>query len=132
MDISRPTHVNYVRKLKARLKWAYKVAKETRSRESERHKQYYDHKFHCMALAPSGMVLVRMKALGQDHKIKDKWEQNPYVVISQMGNQSVFKVQTRDAKDQEGIKILHQNILYPIQTVHNDEQDSTTGLSGSK
>ena len=97
IDISRPTHENYVKKLKARLKWAYKVAKDTSSRESERHKQYYDHKFHCMALAPSDMVLVRMKALGQDHKIADKWEQNPYVVISQMGNQSVFKVQPRDA-----------------------------------
>ena len=49
------------------------------------------------------------------------------VLVSQMGNQPVFKVQPRDAKDQEGIKILHQNMLYPIQTVQNDEQDSTTG-----
>ena len=57
-----------------------------------------------------------MKALGQDHKIEDKWEQNPYVVISQMGNQPLFKVQPRDAKDQEGFKILQQNMLYLIQT----------------
>ena len=85
-----------------------------------------------MVLALGDMVLVRVKALRQDHKIADKWEQNPYVVISQMGNQSVFKGQPRDAKDQEGIKILHQNMLYPIQTVQNDEQDSTTGLPESK
>ena len=37
------------------------------------------------------------------------------------------EVQHRDAKDQEGIKILHWNMLYPIETVKNDEQDSTTG-----
>ena len=37
-----------------------------------------------MALDSGDMVLVRMKALGQDHKIADKWEQNPYVVKSQM------------------------------------------------
>ena len=80
-----------------------------------------------MALAQGNMVLVRMKALGQDHKIADKWEQNPYVVISQMGNQSIFKVQLRNAKDQEGIKIPHQNMLYPFQTAQNDEQDSTAG-----
>ena len=60
-----------------------------------------------MALAPGDMVLVRAKALGQGHKITDKWEQKPYVVISQMDNQSVFKAKPRGAKDQEGIKILH-------------------------
>ena len=38
IDISGPTHENYVKKLKARLKWTYKVAKETNSKESERHK----------------------------------------------------------------------------------------------
>ena len=60
-----------------------------------------------MALAPGDMVLVRAKALGQDYKIADKWEQNQYVMVSQMGNQPVFKVQPQGAKDQEGIKILH-------------------------
>ena len=70
-----------------------------------------------------------MKALGQDPKIADKWEQNPYVVISQMGNQPVLKVQPRNIKDHEGIKILHQNMFYPIQTAQNDEQDSMTKSS---
>ena len=80
-----------------------------------------------MSLAPGDMVLVRVKALRQDHKIADKWEQNPYVMISQMANQPIFKVQPRGATHQEGIKILHWNMLYPIHTVQNDEQDSTTG-----
>ena len=80
-----------------------------------------------MALVPSQVVLVRVKALGQDHKIADKWEQNPHVVISQMGSQPVFKIQPRNAKNQEGIKrVLHQNILYPIQSTQNDEQDTST------
>ena len=35
IDISGPTHENYVKKLKARLKWAYKVAKEKSCKESE-------------------------------------------------------------------------------------------------
>ena len=69
-----------------------------------------------MALVPGDVVLVRMKALGQDHKIADKWEQNPYVVLSQMGNQPVFKMQPRNVKDHEGIKILHPSMLYLIQT----------------
>ena len=69
-----------------------------------------------------------MEALGQDHKIADKWEQNPYVVISQMGSQPVFEVQPRYIKDQEGIKILHRNMLYLIQPAQNDEQDFTAEL----
>ena len=43
-----------------------------------------------------------------------------------MGNQPVFKVQSRNDKDQEGIKILHWNMFYPIQIAQNDEQDSMT------
>ena len=81
-----------------------------------------------MALALGDMVLVRIKVLEQYHKIADKWEQDSYVVKNQMGNQPVFKVQPRDAKDQEGIKILHWNMLYAIQTVQKDEQDSITEL----
>ena len=77
-----------------------------------------------MSLAQGDVVLVRLKALGQDHKIADKWEQNPYVVVSQMGNQPVFKVQPRNVKHHEGIKILHWNMLYLIQTAQTDEQDS--------
>ena len=79
-----------------------------------------------MVLAPGDIVSVRKKVLGQDHKIADKWEQNPYVVVSQMGNQPVFNVQPRNVKDQEGIKFLHQNMLNPIETAQNDEQDSMT------
>ena len=61
-DISGPSHENYAQKLKARLKWVHKVVKETSSKESKRHKRYYDCKSHCMALAPGDRVLVRTKA----------------------------------------------------------------------
>ena len=79
-----------------------------------------------MAIAPGDIVLVRTKALGQHHKIADKWEQDPHVVISKMHNQSVFKVQPKNAKNQEGIQILHQNMLYPIKSAQNDVQNIAT------
>ena len=63
-----------------------------------------------MALVAGDIVLVRMKALGQDHRIADKWEQGPHVVISQMCYQPVLKIQPRNAKNQEGIRVLHWNI----------------------
>ena len=46
-----------------------------------------------------------------------------------MGNQPVFKIQPNNVKNQEGIRILHQNMLYLIQSVQDDAQDTTTTQS---
>ena len=78
-----------------------------------------------MALIPGDIVLVRVKAFGQDHNIADKWEQYPHIVLSQIGNQPIFKVQTQNAKGQDTMQILHQNTLDPIQSTQNSAQDST-------
>ena len=56
-----------------------------------------------MALVLDDIVLVRRKAFRQNHRIADKWEQNPPIVLWQMCNQPVFKVQPKDAKGEEGI-----------------------------
>ena len=42
-----------------------------------------------------------------------------------MGKQPVFKVQPKNAKNQEGIQILHWNMLYLIQSAQDDVQDTT-------
>ena len=72
-----------------------------------------------MALVLGDIVLVRIKAFRQDHEMADKWEHNPHIVLSQMSNQPVFKVQPKDARDQEGIQILHQNMLFLIKSAQN-------------
>ena len=87
-DLSDTNQQNYAQKLKAQLKWAYKKVNEVNLKEATRHKKYYDHKFKCMKLVPGDTVLVRMK--GVDRKIRDKWEQQPYVVLEQMSHQPVF------------------------------------------
>ena len=68
-DITHASHQNYTEKLKACLKWAYKVARENSDREAARHKQFYDQKFKCMKIVPGDLVLVRVKAFGPDHKM---------------------------------------------------------------
>ena len=78
-----------------------------------------------MALVWGDVVLVRVKAFGQDHKIMDRWDQNPHIVVSQMGDEPIFKVQAKDAKDKEGIGILHWNVLYPIQAAQIGAQGTT-------
>ena len=91
-DITHASHQNYAEKLKACLKWAYKVARENSDREAARHKQFYDQKFKCMKIVPGDLVLVRVKAFGPDHKVADRWEQVPYKVLSQHNNSPVYKV----------------------------------------
>ena len=120
-DITHASHQNYTEKLKAHLKWAYKVARENNDQEAARHKQYYDQKFKCMKMVPGDLVLVRVKAFGPDHKIADRWEQVPYRVLSQHNNSPVYKVQPINENMDEGICTLHRNMLFPLQSIREDE-----------
>ena len=58
-------------------------------------------------------MLVRVKAFGADHKIADKWEQKPYLVVAQRKDQPVYEVKLVDAP----VQVLHRNMLFPIQSV---------------
>ena len=51
----------------------------------------------------------------EKHKIADKWEDNPYLIIYQLNeNIHVFTVRR---EDDEGLcKVLHRNLLLPIET----------------
>ena len=107
-------------KLKAQLKWAYKVAKENSDCEAARHKKYYDQKFKCMKIVPGDLVLVRVKAFGPDHKIADRWEQIPYLVLEQHNNTPVYRVQPVNDDGDDNIHTLHRNMLFPFQSLHDD------------
>ena len=74
-DISQQ---NYVKKLKARLKWAYQAAHKNYQKESRHHKKHYDKRMGCMSLRPDDLVLVHVKAPSGDHKIADQWEETPH------------------------------------------------------
>ena len=50
-------------------------------KDLQRHKRYYDRKANCVVLIPDDSVLVRKKLSKGKHKITDKWESIPYVVV---------------------------------------------------
>ena len=120
-DIAHVSWQNYAEKLKARLKWAYKVAKVNNDHEAARHKQYYDQKFKGMKIVPGDLVLVRVKAFGPDHKIADRWEHVPYKVLSQHKDSPVYKVQAVNGNTEESIHTLHRNMLFPLQSIREDQ-----------
>ena len=114
-DLSHASRQNYAEKLKAHLKWVYKVAKDTNDHESARLKKY-DLKYKCMKVVPGDLVLVKVKAFGPDHKIANQWEKTPYEILSQHKDAPVYKVQPVDKQDSGSICTLHQNMLFPFQS----------------
>ena len=61
IEQEQTSYQNYVKKLQARLKWAYQKAQENNKKESECHKIYYDQRMRCMSLKPNDLVLVSAK-----------------------------------------------------------------------
>ena len=117
VEQEQTSHQNYAQKLHSKLQWAYQKAQDNNKRESEHHKRYYDQRMRCMKLKPDDLVTVRVKPLTGDHKIADWWEDTPHWVISQLGDQPVFKVQPVDATlDDNNIEVLHRNMLFPLKT----------------
>ena len=69
-----------------------------------------------MKLEPDHLVMVRVKALTGNHRIVDRWVDTPHRVISQIGDQPVFKVQPITATSDSNVRVLHRNMLFPIKT----------------
>ena len=73
----------YVRKLRDRLASAYKKAKESAIQTANNNKRRYDVAARAPVLHPGDFVLVRNVLLRWKCKLADKWEDEPYLVISQ-------------------------------------------------
>ena len=83
-----------------------------------------------MMLCLDDIVLVRVKTFGNDRKVADKWEQSPYLVVKQMNDKPVFKIRPLDSADDSRDRILHRNMLFPLQLkVQTDAGKTTTVLS---
>ena len=78
-----------------------------------------------MKIEPGDLVLVHVKAFGPDHKIADRWEQNPYKVLSHHANTPVYKVQPVGTEDDNSICTLHRNMLFPFQSLREDNHTET-------
>ena len=68
---------------------------------------------------------MNAKAPFGDHKIADQWEDVPHWVLSQLAEQPVFRVQLIDAVDDENIRVLQRNMLFPVQSVTDTDSVKT-------
>ena len=103
----------YVGKLRERLDDSYRLAQQNVKESQHRQKQLYDRKVRGAVLNKGDRTLVKIVAYDGTHKIADKWESFPYIVLSQPNPDiPVYRVQREDGVGK--IRTLHRNLLLPI------------------
>jgi hypothetical protein len=103
----------YEDNLTERLRKSYQLASEAISKSQERQKDNYDLKSRGVVLEVADRILLRVVAFDGRHKLAEKWEEDPYLVISQPNKDiPVYKVQREDGVGR--VRILHINLLKPI------------------
>ena len=115
---------SYAAKLEHRLKWAYEAAQKYIDKETTRYKKYYDRNFHCATLRNGDLVMVRINKFGTNHKIADKWEQDPWEVLSQADDSPLLTVQNVTTRE---IREPHRNMLFPLRLVDPEDNQPHTG-----
>lgn len=85
----------YIENLQVRLEHAYEAAKIASKNIQHRQKMYYDQKAKGVGVR-EGIGYV---AFDGKHKIADRWEDTPYIVLQQPNiNVPVFKVKREDGE----------------------------------
>ena len=92
-------------------------------KETTRYKKYYDKNFRCATLRDGDLVLILVNKFGTDHKIADKWEQDPWEVLSQKEDSPLLTIKNVTTNE---IHELHRNVLFPLRQVDPDgpQQDN--------
>ena len=112
----------YVHKLKQRLNFAYKKAKEMSQKQAQKYKLSYDKKVKGSQLQIDDIVLVKRVAWKGRHKIQNKWEPSEYVVVEQPNLKiPVYKVKSLEDNKE---RVLHRNMLLPLGIKFIPEEES--------
>ena len=116
-ELSEMVTYKYIQNLKKRLENAFQKANAFCEKEAVRSKQGFDRIAKCSKLLPGDLVLVRRKGFASKHKIADKWESEPYEIVSQ--HSDGLPVYTVIRNDTE--RTLHHNMLFPLGLQHDTE-----------
>lgn len=112
---------NYIKELKGRLSKAYQLAEEAANKAIEKQKQMYDTKVRGANISIGDKVLVRILAFDGKHKLSDKWEEEPYTVITQP-NTDIPGYTVRRENGTGRTRTLHRNLLLPIGFIYDKEK----------
>lgn len=112
---NQPENLNtYIKSLKSKLEQSYNLAKKSIQISQEmQKKKNYDIKARGAVIQPGDKVLVKIVAFDGPHKLSDKWEEDPYIVISQP-NRDIPVYIVKKENNTSKSKTLHRNLLLPI------------------
>ena len=114
-ELSEAITYKYVQELKSRLEHAFSKANEFCEKEASRTKERFDKTARCSRLLPGDLVLTKRKGFTSKHKIANKWESEPYEIVSQ--HSDGLPVYTVMRNDRE--RTLHRNMLFPLALRHD-------------
>ncbi|VDI20973.1 Hypothetical predicted protein [Mytilus galloprovincialis] len=106
--------------MQERLRKAYDTATRNIFAAQKRQKtHYYDQKVKGAVLKPGDRVLVKTLAFDGKHKLADRWEDDPYCIISQPNcGIPVYVVQKENKEGRK--RTLHRNLFLPIGDLPKD------------
>ena len=115
--MSAADKIEYIRKLRERLQFAYRTAENAARKSAARQKVYFDLKARHSCLEPGDRVLVKNVTLRGKRKIADHWEKVPYVVISQpIPDIPVYEVLSEKPRARK-TRFLHRTLLLPFSSI---------------
>ena len=115
--------------LQNRLKEAFEMARHLTSEEAV--KCYYDCKAGAVASQPRDVVMVRTDRFVGKRKVKDQWEEEGVMVVKQLDDWPIYKVQCPPTGNQRNptYRILHRNCLMLVPSEDDTTSDTTQLLA---
>lgn len=108
----KKTHHRYVKELRKDLSHAYHLASEASGKNHQKNKRNYDNRVRVHNLQVGDRVLTRALGVLGKHKLKEKWNLQPYVVVGKLPNLPVYRVKSEEGRSL--VKTLHRDHLLPI------------------
>ena len=115
-DDQASDHKTYAARLRERLEYAYHSAAAEASRQSTKSEAAYNQRVKDSRLDVGDTVLVRNVGLQGKHKLADRWDSNPYVVL-EMPNTDIPVYKVRRPDKVGPVQCLHRNLLLPFNSV---------------
>lgn len=106
------THHQYVDKLRNELRQACHLATEASNKNHQKNKRSYDGRVRAQNLEEGDRVLIRALGISGKHKLKGKWNPQPYVVVGKLPNLPVYRVKPESGHGV--VRTLHRDHLLPI------------------
>ena len=108
--------------MRRRLNYAHKKASKYSSEQAQKYKTRYDKSVKGPQLQVNDLILVKIVAHKERHKIQDKWESEEYIVLEQpIPGTPVYRVRPVTGTK---VRTLHRNLLLPLGVKYQPDIDS--------